>query len=153
MRYYAIISLVCCMHLFMLGAMEHPRQEKPVIEERHSSWPSQEVITLKQKMHDIESSIMFFVPKNKNEVPAIGYLMCSCEARKLANDPEHKKTIACLFKQVMDRLASLGFSRVRFTAKLLQRPACLTSFINDPSCVPIINQDGAEVIISTHPNS
>lgn len=118
MRYYAIISLVCCTHL-MLGAMEHPRSEEPAVKERHSSWPLQEVITLRQKMHGIESSIMFFVPKNKNEVPTIGYLMCSCETQKLTNDPEHKKTIAFLFKQVMDRLASLGFSRVRFTAKLL----------------------------------
>lgn len=147
------ISLLVCFIYGMLGAMESPQHEEPVIEEKHSSWPLQEVVTLKQKMHNVESSIMFFVPKNKGEMPKIGYLMCSCESQKLSDDPEHKKAVACLFKQVMERLAALGFAQVRFTAKLLQRPACLTTFINDPSYVPVLDQDGAEVTISTRPRS
>jgi hypothetical protein len=129
--------------------MEHPKSDEPVVQERCATWALQEVVTLKQKIHDVESSIVYFVPKNKNEMPMIGYLTCSCESKKMTHDPEHKKAIACLFMRVLERLHSLGFTRVRLTAKLLQRPECLMSFMSDPANVSIICQDGAEVTMST----
>jgi hypothetical protein len=152
MKNYVLGLAIFCTQIMILGMEDSPK-ESAVIEEKCLSWPTQDVVTLKQKLHDVESSIMFFVPKNKGEMPSIGYLTCSCESKNLSDDPEHQKSVARLFKLVIERLASLGFSHVRFTARLMQRPTCLTPFIQDPSSVPIISQDGVEITISTHSKS
>ena len=114
------------------------------------SWPLQDMITLKRIDSKVESSIIFFVPKNVTQVPTIGYSSCSCSRVKgLTQDQLHQEAMIALFKTVLSKLAAKGFKTVRFTAKLCQAPECLASFVSDRRKVPIIEQNGPEMVIAT----
>ena len=94
-----------------------------------------------RKTYDIWFCIFFlhFVILVKQE----RFLIC------LTNDPENKETMIAMFKAVLERLASRGFKKVRFTAKLCHSPECLSDFIKDAQLVPVIEQSGGEIIIGT----
>ena len=118
--------------------------------ENIKSWPFQDMITLQGIDPKVQSSIMFFVPKKATQMPVIGYSSCSCyKVQGLTQDQKHKEAMIALFRTVLDKLAARGFKTVRFTAKLHESPECLASFVSDPKRVPILKQDGAEIVIET----
>ena len=137
---------------FRIVAMEnkpHVSQEHLFIEDV-KNWPLQDVITLRRVDPKVQSSIVFFVPRDSSQIPMIGYACCSCNTVDgLSQNHKHKEAMIALFKAVLDKLAGKGFKTVRFTAKLYELPKCLSPFINDSKQVPILEQKGAELVIST----
>lgn len=142
-----VLIVFSFVHITVLAMEEDPAAIRNRFEARAKSWPLQDIFTLKHSTTTVESSIMFFVPKDTTQMPFIGYSSCSCDKTYgLSRDREHREVMIALFKAVLDKLASMGFKEVRFTAKLRQSPECLKGFIK---LVPIIKDDGAEILIAT----
>ena len=139
-----------CMQVCIMAMEDNPRPPQHRFEEKTKSWPLQDVVTLESSTPWVRSSIMFFVPKDGSQLPFIGYLICSCNrVGGLAYNREHRQTILAMFESVLEKLASRGFDKVRFTRKLYESPECIASIIKDPEFVPIIEKEGMEVVIST----
>lgn len=145
------LLLVISMGLPLIDyAMEKPDYQ---YEKSESSWKHQNVVTLTLIDDYLQSSIIFFVPKIPTMVPMIGFASCSCHKFEgLTDDPVHRQNMVDMFKKVLKILARKGFRTVKFSAKLLDAPECLATFIRNTHEVPVISQEGTEITTFTRLN-